>query len=81
MYKLLLAEGLSEEDLQQCMNLEYKQLVTELLKKENWNIKGEVAFYQDYENPHLWNVYDSEPESRPTKWTFNTETEQLQKRV
>ncbi len=81
MYQKLLAEGLTGEALEQRMNEECREQVTQLLLKEDWDLEGTVGIYQDVENPHLWNVYDSEPDVRPTIWTFNTTTEQLQKRV
>lgn len=81
MYEKLVAQGLGEEELQVEMNIQCKALVRELLKKEEWEIKGEVAIYQDSENPHLWNVYDNEPDSLPTIWTFQALTQQLVKRV
>ncbi len=81
MYEKLLAQGLTEEVLEQKMNEECKELVTALLQKEDWDLEGEVGIYQDCENPHLWNVYDCEPDSRPTLWTFNATMQQLQKRV
>ncbi len=65
----------------QRMNTQLREPVTLLLAQEDWHMKGTVGLYQDYENPHLWNVYDNEPNSRPTKWTYNTHTEKLQKRV
>lgn len=80
-YASLSAKGLTEEELHQRMNEAYREQVTQLLQKEDWHLKENVGIYQDYENPHLWNVYDNEPNSRPTKWTFNTNTNQLQKRV
>lgn len=81
MYEKLVAEGLCDKALEVRMNEECREQVTQLLMNEDWDLEGTVGIYQDVENPHLWNVYDSEPDSRHTLWTFNTQTEQLQKRV
>ncbi|MFI3255491.1 MAG: hypothetical protein R3Y63_14330 [Eubacteriales bacterium] len=79
MYEKFLEQGLSGEELQACMNLEYKEKVKSLLKKADWKIRDDVMMYQSHTTPHLWNIYDGEPAiSRPTCLTFNALTEELQ---